>query len=194
MAAPIKSAVKHIFKPDVKDPSISTIRNTTLNANVDVNRNTLFARIFDDEKGLGGASHANKAQDSWAVHKRDKEIYNNNMNEHREQLGDLTKNRQDAQAAGDPAEVINVYDQGIKATEEAMRKTTRKTSLPGTAWDATKHTFQAMNSGTAGQIATKWGAVAGAGFVINGTGRALSGGTMTTNASGERDIMGVPFV
>lgn len=50
-----------------------------------------------------------------------------------------------------------------------------------------------MNAGTTAQKATKYGMLGAAYFGAAGAVRGLSGGGVTYNASGERDIMGVPF-
>lgn len=51
-----------------------------------------------------------------------------------------------------------------------------------------------MNQGTAGQVATKYGVTAGAYMGANMAGRAISGGGLTYNNEGRRDIAGIPIL
>lgn len=194
MAAQIGKALKHIVNPASTAPVRTRVDQSVLDANLDANRNTLFGRIFDDEKGLGGGKHAQRIQDRREITKKDKEIYEKEMGAHRESLSQQQALRQEAQNAGESAENLSRIEKSIKAADDKMRQTKRKTGFVDNAWNNTADTFRAMNSGNAAQIATKWGAVAAAGVVVNGTGRALTGGGVTYNSSGERDIMGIPFV
>ena len=61
-------------------------------------------------------------------------------------------------------------------------------------WDYTKRAGSWAMEGNGWDRAKKVGILAGGATAVNGTGRMLSGGGVTYNNDGERDIMGIPFV
>lgn len=98
---------------------------------------------------------------------------------------------------GDPTRAGMQEGRAEIVSEMNRIKGSRRDTDPG-LWKTTKEmtggVWNAMNTGSAAQVATKWGAV-GAGYMaLNGMGRAVSGGGATYDSSGKRDIMGVPFV
>lgn len=190
---------KHTFSPASEEKILSNIAPNSIKSNapveaVSINTNTRMNRLLDDKEGLGGQEHLQQAQASIAYRKRDKERVESERIRQKEAINQQLANREEARLAGEPDSNLSIFDNAIKEHTEKLRKINPQTSLHGTAWDVTKHSFKAMNAGSAGQIATKWGAVAGGYLAVNGAGRALTGGGATYNASGDRDIMGVPLV
>lgn len=158
-------------------------------SNVDINRNNTYSRLLNDEKGFGGSEHGDKAMAEISHYKEAR----NRRKEGNNELRQLQKERGDMER--DPAKPdMTAIDNMIKAQQTVNLEAANEKGLFGTAAGVTKHTFNAMNSGTAGQIASKWGMVAGAGIVVNGAGRAMTGGGVTYNSSGQRDIMGIPLI
>lgn len=185
-----KSAFKHVW---------SGKSNTAVNAfstNVDVNRH-IGSRIFSDsafggQKEMEGVLHAmDKRANPWkhdAGRSAEVQKIQGRIDKVEEKLKNpnLTENQK-----------TNLKDALSTYRSDIMKAKAPVDGDPGfwnTAGSVAKGTFHAMNAGSAGQVAAKWGTVAAGYMAINGIGRGLSGGGLTYNNTGQRDIMGVPFV
>lgn len=185
----ITSAFKHIASPHSTEKVLSNAAHNGIPTNVPVNRNTIYGRTFNDNFGLAGEAHATRAQDRFAIHRAQK----NDITQARNTIAEQRKARMSDELKDDIT-AQNHLDRSIQSAEKDLRDKLDNHSLRRTVQGAAGDTFKAMNTGTASQVAAKWGALGAGAFMLNGAGRALTGGGVTYNATGERDIMGIPFV
>lgn len=173
----IKSAFNAAFKKDIF-------------ANSDAN---LMSRLFD-AKALDGHTNIDKAR---GVLNARKETMTNTKSEIEKARTTIADNRKMMDGLDKDSDDFKALQTQIASREDVIKAQTKKQSDVGlmkTYGDVAGHAWGAMNAGSAGQIATKWGAV-GAGYMaLNAAGRGLSGGGATYNSSGQRDIMGVPLI
>lgn len=167
-----------------------------LSTNVDVNRR-MHTRVFSDS-ALGGQKEMEGVLGAFDKHQNPWKHDQGRLHDVKYQQGkvdeydDLLK---DNTLTDDVRDKLKSAQQSHRqALIDAKKRQSGDPGLWETTGAMTKGTFNAMNAGSAGQVAAKWGAVAGAGLILNGTGRAMTGGGATYNSSGQRDIMGVPFV
>jgi hypothetical protein len=165
--------------------------NEAVNAiptNVDVNRHFL-TRAFSND-AFGGQAHMEEAM-------RAVRNYRTRGGRTIPYEEDIAKKQKLLREETDPEARKHLQESLAEDRRELARLKERQEGDP-TFWETTRavadHTWRAMNEGTAAQVATKWGVVAGTYMTLNAMGRAATGGGVTYNAAGQRDIMGIPFI
>lgn len=183
----IKKDLGYVFKgPSVSGPNIA--------ANNAVDASSWYVRAGEKFGGKEHAMNIRKAKDTRASAKNDYDAatktMKTNIEESRSTLAGMKE--QTGSRADIQRKAIRDQESGLISEKEKLNTALR--SGKATRGDMARSAWGLYNGGTAGQRALKYGATAGAYGALAGTGRMLSGGSVTTNANGERDIMGIPFV
>lgn len=189
MSFKLGKALDHAFKGK------SNQALNPLSTNVDVNQ-SFGSRIFSDD-AFGGQSQMEDVLTKMDKHKNPWKYDQSRLDEVKKYDDEVT-GYVDAMKNEKDTATLDALRTGKKEAEENLIKAkATRDGDPGffsTAGGVAKGTLNAMNTGSAGQVAAKWGAAAGVYMVANGTGRAATGGGVTYNSRGQRDIMGVPLI
>ena len=188
-----KSKVRHVFKggPKKTNQAVNAIKS-----NADVNSSILTRWASND--AFGGEEQMKKVMKSVDKHR-------NPWRHDPKRKAGVEKLQNDIKITNEALGKEGLSDDMVKTLtgqrqqfEEALAAaTSRRDGDPG-LWGTTKDVgsglWNTMNAGSTADVATKWGAVAGGYLALNGVGRAVTGGGVTYNSSGQRDIMGIPFI
>lgn len=175
---------KHVVKGNVSP-------NIAANSAIDMNR--WYVRAGEK---FGGAQHAQNLRQSASRRAAAKSDYDTAKAQTKSNLSEQRSTMESITDVNSPE--YNAVRETIKNLEGEMlgHKTAYQQALRSgnaTRWDQAGQAWDMYNAGTAGQRAIKYGATAAAYFGAAGVGRALTGGGVTYNSNGERDIMGVPL-
>lgn len=170
---PFKAGMKHIFNP-----------GQAVKAN-----SPWYIRPFEALGEGGGSNQMRRMQSGIQSRKNIRAQHDADLAEINRDSADLARRNSDGRLTND-----QITELGNQRKDAATRRSNALDEQGGTRMDFVGDVASAMWAGNWQQRAVKAGAVGAGWMALNGAGRLASGGTATTNNSGQRDIMGIPLI
>lgn len=172
-----------------------------IGSNTDALHNNMFTRPLMPRKGSDVNFSYKPTQAAWKDMREADKVVNNQKDRIAETKTAFEKATTDGDAAA-----VKTLEGKLKGQESQLKALNKKAANKSqtfgeTAWDYAKTPLNYLGAkdyagqdGRAMAIAARTGAVGAAWMGVNGLGRMATGGGMTYNNTGERDIAGIPFI